>query len=719
MSPRVFRLALAAALLCCTPAFAAEGMWTLDQFGEGLPLDVMHEAGLSERPDAIRPLGRAVVRVSGGGTASFVSNQGLLLTNHHVAYDCIAANSKPGADLIASGFTAATREAELPCPGIEVYQPVTRRDVTDDIVKPEDAKRPALEVQRAREARRTKLAAACQAAGADLRCEVVAFHGGARETLITYSVLRDVRLVQAPENVLPNFGGDADNFEWPRHAADYTFLRAYVAPDGAARTFDKANVPYRSDTFLDLSLDGYRNGSYVMVLGYPFSTQRFLPAPLLAQTVEQDFPAKLERKRTGLAIFDRFAKAGEAARLADAARRASYANSAKAYTGILEALGRTGIVAKRRAADAELAAWIAADPARKAAAGDALPTIARLVAQDEKDRARRNAVLMLRDLPQTVAWSWKLYQRATERAKPDAERHPGFHEHEDAAFLAEVVDDPAQPYPAAEIDLLAAGIRAALALPPAQRLAAVDALAKGRTGTPDAIAQSIARDVLKETKAADPATRRAWAAKTRAELDGVADGALRFAAALYREVRPREDVREREVTAPLEEATRRVMAARLAREPGLYADANDTLRFSWGTVCGYNPPRGSRRGYATTIAGMLAATAEWKDYNVREEIVVQLSGVPLPMFVDRDLGTEIVDFVADVDTTGGNSGSPALDGRGHLIGLLFDGNYEGLAGDLVFEPQYNRSILVDVRFILDLLVRVYGAGNVAAEMGLR
>ncbi len=713
------RLALASILLCVAPAFAAEGMWTLDQFGDGMPLDVMHEAGLSERPEAIRPLGRAVVRVSGGGTASFVSSEGLLLTNHHVAYDCIAANSRPGADLIATGFTAKAREAELPCAGLELYQPVTRRDVTDEIVKPEDAKLPALEVKRAREARRTKLAAACQAAGADLRCEVVAFHGGARETLITYALLRDVRLVQAPENVLPNFGGDADNFEWPRHAADYTFLRAYVAPGGAARAYDKSNVPYRSDTFLDLSLDGYGNGSYVMAMGYPAHTQRFLPAPLLAQAVEQDFPAKLERRRIGLTIFDRFAKTGEAARLADAARRAYYANSFKAHTGILEALGRTGIVAKRRASDAELAAWIAADPARKAAAGDALPAIARLVALDEKDRARRNATTMLRDLSQTVVWAYDLYERAAERAKPDAERHAGFHEHEDAALLARIVDDPAQPFPAAEVELLAAGIRAALALPATQRIAAVDALAKGRTGTPDALAATVARSVLEESKAADPATRRAWAAKTRAELDAVADGALRFAAALYREVRPREDLREREILAPLEEATRRVMVARLAKEPGLYADANETLRFTWGTVSGFNPPRGSRRGYATTIAGLLAASNDWKDYTLREDVVVQLSGQPLPMFVDRDLNTELVDFVADIDTTGGNSGSPALDGRGHLIGLLFDGNYEGLAGDLVFEPQYNRSILVDVRFILDLLVRVYGAGNIATEMGLR
>ena len=470
--------------------------------------------------------------------------------------------------------------------------------MTDSLEDAADLKLAAAERAKRREARRNRLATACQAERANRRCEVVTFYGGARERLVSYDVLRDVRLVHAPEEALANFGGDADNFEWPRHAADYSFLRAYTAPDGTARAFDRANVPYHPDVFLGLALDGYRDGTFVMILGYPARTDRFLPAALLAGEVERELPAQLDVIRSATHVLARHAGAGGDVRLHLADRLENVSNTEKALSGRLEGLLRVDAVKARRAQERELAAWIAADPARSAKDGGLLPSIERLAAAAARGAARRQAMRALQRIPQSMTWAAELAERSLEREKPDDERRPGFHDREDAAFEAEVLEDPTVLVPAAEEDLLSELVRRALALPKTERIDAVDRRALGRTGSPGEVARAIAHDLVAGTRIGDPAARTAYAAMKPGALAASPDPLVAFACELLRQARPFEERREREVTAPLDDAVRRYTRLRLDwRGADLYPDANGTERFTWGEVSGYMPyPRGSRRG---------------------------------------------------------------------------------------------------------------------------
>jgi hypothetical protein len=273
--------------------------------------------------------------------------------------------------------------------------------------------------------------------------------------------------------------------------------------------------------------------------------------------------------------------------------------------------------------------------------------------------------------------------------------------------------------PAVEEDLLSSFIERALALPADQRVAAVDQRAKERKGAPAEIARAVAKELITGAKVGDRENRAKFFGMTASEFLNSGDPLIVFMADLYRQQRPLLDEVERDITAPLEAATRAYAQALMEfKGAGMYPDANGTLRFSYGQVRGYQPaPRGSRRPYATTVGTLLATASDAPDYRLREEVRAQLDWtIPLGLD-DTNLGTMAVNFIADADIVGGNSGSPALDGMGEVIGCVFDGNYEGLDERYAFDPAQDRTIMVDIRFIVALMVRIYGATDLAQELG--
>ncbi len=713
----------AIALFLLAPGFsqvrADEGMWPLDQL-EALPIPELKQRGMALPPRAIREAARAVVKI-GGGTGSFVSGDGLILTNHHVAYQCISTNSDVGKDILDAGFLARSRADEIRCRGLEVLEPVETRDVTADVQKREDEALPPEQQYKQREARRNQLATACQAGRDDRRCQVALFHGGARELLLTYHVLRDIRLVHAPEAALGVFGGDTDNFEWPRCTADYAFLRAYAGPKGESRTFDPGNVPYQPPVHLTVSFDGYEEGSFVVILGYPGATDRRLPAALLERQIESDLPNLLERYRSRIRILSERAASDPETRLRVVDQLRGLTNSEKNIAGRLAGLQRLHPVEARRKLEQELSRWIAADPRRRASYGDVFKEIDKAVAAQAKDQDLRRALDDLARSARSLDWAHALYERSVERARPDDERRDPYHERQQESLRQRVVESPVRLVPAVEEDLLASFIERALALPSGQRVAAVARRAAGRKGPAADVARAIAKEILGGTKIADREARRKYFDMTSAELEGSGDTLLAFMAEVHRQERPLLDRLDREVTAPLAAARPRYARALLEFNGGsLYPDANGTLRFSFGKVAGYWPaPSGSRRPYATTVDTLLATATNHPDYKVREEVRTQLSTPVGPPLMDVNLGVGAVNFIADADIIGGNSGSPALDGTGQVIGCVFDSNYEALAQRYVYDADQDRAIMVDIRFVAQLMVDVYGAADLAREIGFR
>lgn len=709
-------LCLLLAIVPVAPVLAAEGMWPIDRL-EVLPWDEMHHDGIVLDASRTRELARAVVKFP-GATGSFVSAEGLILTNHHVAFGCVSSNATLDKNILRDGFVAETRAAELPCKGLALSMLHDTKDVTDRVVLPSDTKiADAYELMRVREQRRDALANECQAGRDDRRCAVVSLHYGARELLLNYDLLRDVRLVHIPENVLADFGGDIDNYEWPRHNADYAFLRAYTAPDGGIKPYDKDNLPYQPLVWLTITLDGYVENDPMIAIGYPGTTSRWTPAALVEQNAVKGLPIGLDRLQRSASILHRAADADPAVALTVANAIQSTENRAKRARGQIAGLSRVEVIKQRRAREKELQAFIDADPQRKKQYGGVLAAIEKLVKLSEHDDPQARVFAGIAGV-RPVSWSYSLYEHSVERVLEDGKRRDGFKDRQLSATRLETVDS-AQPMVASvDEELLAVNLEDALKLPKDLRIQAVDDAVLRVPGGPKEKARALAKRLIQGTKVGDRDVRAAWWDATREDLLRSGDPLVLFVADLHAQRRPLQDLREKEIDAPLSELLRKYgLALQAWKQDEIAPDANSSLRLSWGLVKGFVPAGGgSRRGFATTMASLLTTVTNLAEYQPSETAMAQLTGTRLPAFVDQQIGDTIVNYIATLDTTGGSSGSPVLDGRGRLVGVAFDGNFEGLAGSYIYDESQVRSLVVDVRYILDLVVRVYGAESLIREL---
>ncbi len=709
-------ICLVVAIVSVVPTFAAEGMWPVDRL-ETLPWDQMHRDGIVLDSSRTRELSRAVVRFP-GATGSFVSAEGLILTNHHVAFGCVSNNATLDKNILREGFVAETSAAELPCKGLVLSMLHDAQDVTDRVVLPDDAKVvDPYQLTRTREQRRDKLANECQAGREDRRCSVASFMGGARELLLTYDLLRDVRLVHAPEDTLADFGGDIDNYEWPRHNADYAFLRAYTAPDGKIQAYDKANVPYRPLVWLTITLDGFSENDPVISLGYPGSTSRWTPAALLEKSAVKGLPIMLERLQRTARILHRAADADPEVALKVASSIESAENRIKRYEGQIAGLSRVKALEQRRDRDKELQAFIDADPQRKKLYGGALAAIDRLVKQSEHDEPQSRVFAGISSV-RSVSWAYSLYEHSVERALPDEQRHDGYKDRQLSGTRLTAVDSPEPVVVLVDEELLAVNLEDALRLPKDLRIQAVDDAVLRLPGGPKDKARALAKRLIQGTKVGNRDVRAEWWDATRENLVRSGDPLVLFVADLHAQRRPLQDLQDKELDAPLSELLRKYGNALQAwKKDAIAPDANGSLRLSWGQVRGFIPEgRGSRRGFATTMASLLTTVTDLPDYSPSEIAMAQLTGTRLPALVDRQLGDTVINFIATLDTTAGSSGSPVIDSRGRLLGVAFDGNFEGLAGSYVYDEAQIRGLVVDIRYILDLMVRVYAAEGLIREL---
>jgi hypothetical protein len=725
-------LALAAALVAAAASLAAdEGMWMPQQIPDlARKLEAM---GFEGDPAAFadltgQPMG-AIVSL-GGCTASFVSPEGLMATNHHCVQGPLQYNSTPQRNLLVDGFLAKTREEEVwNGPGSRVLVTVSVKEATDAITgkidpKLDDRKRYDLVERRIKE--RT---AACEAGG--LRCRVDSFFGGLRYYEIAQLEIQDVRLVYAPPVGIGNFGGETDNWRWPRHTGDWSFYRAYVGKDGKPASFSKENVPYEPSHFLPVQPAGVKEGDLVFVVGYPGRTQRHQTLAEVKATTEGTFPWVVKTYQEQIAILEEVGKTDPELRIKAAGRLRGLNNSLTNRKGQLEGLVKGGILATKEKSESELAAWIAADPARQKEYGDVLPALAALQAESEKTR-ERDAVFALFLAPRGVVSpmldaAHTAHLLSVEKAKKsDVDREPEYQERnwkrirEDQERAQRTID--------ARIEkaLLGWAMAYAAALPADQRIAGLDkmvGLTPGMTKADcdDAIADYLEK-LLAGTKMADKQFRLGLLEKTTAEIAATKDPMVDLALVvdpLYQQ--NREATKRRQGA-----ATRlrpRYMQALLAKSGGLVSpDANSSLRVTFGTVKGKPAADGTQWTAFTSLKGVEQKNAGTGDFDApaRElEAIQALRAGKATPYVLPAIGDVPVDFLSTVDTTGGNSGSPTLNGRGEFVGLLFDGTYDTIASDFLYDTVNTRSIHADVRYMLWVMSEVDGAAHLVREMGVR
>jgi peptidase S46-like protein len=717
-----FSLVLAAAIGCAS-LLADEGMWRLDQ----LPLDVIAaKYGVRLTPADIQRLQSAPVRLlsgGGGGTGTFASANGLILTNHHVALDCIrtstlAEQNQARADnLIENGFTAAAQAEELPCKRFRAQIERSATDVTADINAGVTPNMAIADMQRVRQAARSALERTCTAEkGTNFSCAVVDFNSGARSLLIVYEDFKDIRLVYAPEKQLGYFGGDEMNFRFPRYVSDISILRAYLGKDGSHTEFDAAHVPYRPEHFLRVTMAGVKEGDFTLVAGNPGNTNRYRESYSADYNLRKGIPDQIRDLETQLGLLRKYAGLKPEYEVILQSQIFSLANTLKYQQDVLAALAATKVVADRQQREREFTAFLETRPEVKKEFGGVLQAQSEVYANDVEANAALDAALNWLQRVDTVSLAVSLNEFATERAKTsDRDREPQFQERNWPDMKEALLnDDPI--IPELEEDVLTVAFERALALKGAQQIPAVQKLA-ARVGA-GATARSMVQAVLKGSQVASLETRKRLIDAAPGAFSTSEDPTIMFARDLQPsllELRQRVRILNEKLL-----KNRSGFARGLAAWKGasMYPDANFTLRATYGRVAGYTDRSGKAVPFTTKFDDMLTLSkvrGNTGDFAIPSRLATWRQSLGDPAFAQKYAALP-VNFVTTNDITGGNSGSATLNRSLEIVGLIFDGNEEAMAGDWTYSEGAGRALSTDIRFALTIARDVHGAGWIVDEL---
>ena len=650
------------AALTLLPALADEGMWLPSLISTRI--DDMRAKGFRLTAEEIYSINRAsmkdaVVLFDGGCTGELISAEGLLLTNHHCGYDAIQAHSSVEHDYLTYGFWARTRAEELPNEKLNVKFLVRMEEITDRLATGETAE---------------EIIHAAEAEGTGYKAAVEQMYYGNQQFLFVYEQFDDVRLVAAPPSSIGKFGGDTDNWIWPRHTGDFSLFRIYASKDNKPAAYSPDNVPYRPKKHFTISTKGVREGDFTMIYGFPGNTQEYILSDAVAYIAERSDPAKIAIRDGRLAIIAAAQASDPALRIHYAAKHAAIANAWKKWQGEVLGLTRRGTVAAKRDYEERFEAWAADKPAYRDVVRDLKAEYARVT---EPYFAREITLETLRSLPAK-------YSDAERAAELFARCEPT-----ERALYRYLFGQYAERCPAQyQVPEFLDGVAAAGSVEAfADRV--FDEVWQGGA-TP--LSDSLRVGVTRMTK------HIGWLLGTDA-LRNLNSRRLNELYTVY--IR---GLREWDTTR------------------AFYPDANLTLRVAYGSVAGYEYADGEYHTPQTTLDGIIAKdNPEIYDYDIPQRL--------RDLYTTKDYGrwgveidgrrTVPVCFLATNHTTGGNSGSPVLNARGELIGLNFDRTWRSTMSDIAFDPTICRNIAVDIRYVLFVIDRVGDAGELIREMTLR
>ena len=712
---RIRTLAASLALtLAAGAAQADEGMWMPAQLPQ--LSNALRGAGFEGDPAALADVTRAplaAVVSLGGCTASFVSAQGLVVTNHHCAMGAIQLNSTPENNLIENGFIARTPAEEVSAgPAARIYVTVGFDKITDRILADARGKTGRAYFD-AVDAAKKAAVAQCEA-DAGHRCSVADMYYGSEFYLIKQLELKDVRLVYAPPVSIGNYGDEIDNFVWPRHVGDFSFYRAYVGKDGKPAPYAKDNVPYQPPAHLSVSTAPVKAGDFAMIAGYPGVTFRHRTASEFASQIDWLLPNRVALLDGMIQAIDK-ATAGHPGKVVlYASTVASLKNNLKRAQGELEGLRRSDAIRVRGEDEKAMLAWLGKQPGTKAEQAG-IRALQQQLDAGEANRARDLVLPFLR--PGLLGAAVQLQRLALERGKPDAQRESGYQQR-DEAMIAGGLKQLQRRFDA---DVEKATLRYALqryyALPQAQRVAEFDAV----FGASEAEAAQRLEALYAGTRLGDEAVRLAAMQQDAAALAASDDSLLKAAATLQPALlRLEAEAKQRagELLRLRPAYMQALIAYRTSQGKAVYPDANSTLRVSFGKVSPLSARDGVDYRPLTTVAGIVEKHTGVVPFNAPKPLLEAIAKGDFGSTADPELRTQTVDFLTNLDTTGGNSGSPVLDAQGKLIGLNFDSNWEAVSASWMYDPRYKRAIHVDMRYLRWLLAKVYPARNLLQEMQL-
>ncbi|KGJ99042.1 hypothetical protein ND16A_0430 [Thalassotalea sp. ND16A] len=702
-------------------SFADEGMWQPHQ----LPSisKELTAAGLEMNPSDLTnltefPMG-AIVSL-GGCTASFISDQALVVTNHHCVYGSVQYNSNEENNLLKNGFLAKSFAEELPAaPGQRIYVTEEITEVTPLITAGISNAMKGDERYKQVENSSKKMVAECEQ-DKDYRCSVVNFHGGLEYYLFKQLMIRDVRLVHAPASSVGKYGGDIDNWMWPRHTGDYGFYRAYVGKDGKPADFAKDNVPYQPKHHLKVNKESVSEDDYIMVLGYPGRTNRYRVASEVEHQFTWAYPvAKAYREEIIDLIHQNSAVASDK-RIKYQNELASLANYAKNYGSLVESYTKGTTLARKQQLEAELTAWINNNAQRKAKYGNALPGLNKLVAQSQ-EFAPQSYVLSYMGRSQLLTAANKLHRLAVEKTKPDLERQRGYQNRDMSRFEQGMKTINRRLDLDIDQKILAHMLKHYAALPAKQHIKAIDQFFGLENGLNEAALAEKLNNIYQQTQLHDEATRLAWMDKSVADFNNATDPFIQLAVNTFKARKAIEDA-DKELSGNIQAYRPKFMEALIAYNKAknlpVYADANSTLRVTYGNVKGYSPKDGIIASPFTTVEGIVAKDTGTFPFDAPKKQLDLINKKQYGVYSKDSLNTVPVNFLGTLDITGGNSGSPTLNSKAEFVGLVFDGVYESIIGGWDYDAKLNRSIHVDVRYMLWVMEHIDGATNLIDEMNI-
>jgi hypothetical protein len=716
-----FVLALVTSALLVAGASAEEGMWMPKQLPEistklkaaGLTLDPKTMTQLTEFPM------NAIVSL-GGCTASFVSPQGLVVTNHHCAYGSITYNSTVEKNLLRDGFLARTLGEELPAaPGSRVFVTVDVQNVTDKIIDPNTAKLAGKERVAGMEANEKSVVASCEK-DAGHRCTVASFYGGLEFYLIKQLEIRDVRLVHNPPESVGKFGGDTDNWMWPRHTGDYSFYRAYVGKDGKPADYSKDNVPYQPKHWLKIAPAGVKEGDFVMVTGYPGRTNRHRLPSEVDFTFGWNYPAFVKASGEQLAIIGKETKDRPDAAIKYASTVAGINNYYKNRQGMLDSYAKSDLLQRKQAAFNDLKAWVNADKARQAQYGADIAAIESLVA--ERNAITKREFLLTYSSPRFLDAARTMYELANQKAQADdMQRKIGFQQR-DWPRLRSALDAIDKRYDE-QVDkhLVRHFLMQYLSQPESEQNAGFVSALGLKAGMSESQIAAQLDKIYAGSKLADKAARVAWLDRAVADFKASDDGFIKAAVAMYDEAK-RGEQRDRELAGKIQQAYANYMKALIAyrnsKGEAVYPDANSTLRVTFGKVAGRTAGNADGTAWTpfTTLRGITEKYTGKGEFDAPASQLAAIKEKKFGSYGVKALDSVPVNYLATLDITGGNSGSPVLNSRAELVGLAFDGTLDSVISDWDFNPATTRTIACDVRYMLWQMEVVDRADNVVKEL---
>lgn len=648
-----------------------------------------------------------------GCTGSFVSDSGLIITNHHCAFDAIQKASTSDRDLLTNGFIAGSRGEEIPAPDYQVRITENYRDISAEVLSVVQEGMSFLERTKAIEKRRKELEIEAERQHPGLRAEAAEMFAGRTYVLFLYTYLKDVRLVFAPPASVGNFGGEADNWEWPRHTGDFSFMRAYTAPDGSSATWSAQNIPYRPKRFLRVQSAGVDEGDAVFLLGYPGRTARHRTASFLQYESRVRLPLTVQLYQWQIRQMEEAGVGDRSVAIRHASRTKSLANVEKRSRGQLQGLQRAQIVEKRLQQESELQSFIEADEVLRQKYGSVLRDIAAVYAEMESAGPLEIHLQQLRQACRAAAFGFAVVDAVHERAKQDIERESPWMDRNYAQSVQELKVSLRDWHPPTDVEMLSGMLRRLSSIPGARQIPALIPLTES-----EQICEQAAKRLIEGTRLGDAGFIEQSLGQTVDQLRATKDPLLTLLLDLYpsylqlRELDKTREGRLSRLYGSLLEVKEQFLRT------GFIPDANGTLRFTSGRVRAYSPADAVVRTPISTLRGVIEKTTGQDPFITPEPVLRAYGARDFKGFLHPRLGQVPVAILYDTDTTGGNSGSPVLNSKGELVGVNFDRCFEATINDFAWNADYSRSIGVDIRYVLWITGRVYGATQLLDEMGV-